>query len=324
MKNLSAGMDSENTPSNIVAGIVTYNPDVSVLTENVNAISSQVKSVVIYDNGSENVEAVVGVSLRRDNTSVISAAENSGIATGMNRIVRFAIENGATAVLTLDQDSVASPNLVLELARHLTTKTPIITPYIIDRNKMSIRDYEALSLPVTQKYSHAASKGAISSGSLILLEVFSRVGYFDESMFIDYVDYDFNQRVMSGGLSILRANRTYLLHEVGHARSTRFWTPRKTLDGRWTVERFYSFGHSPERCYYKARNRVKFTRRYWKAIGLTNEGIWQIPQQIVLTLLFEDRKVDKLRAFLRGVRDGISEPIDFVWFEYRGPMEAER
>ncbi len=77
------------------------------------------------------------------------------------------------------------------------------------------------------------------------------------------------------------------------------------MDGRWHLERFYSFGHSEFRCFYKARNRILFSRKYWRSLGFSHEGVWQLPQQIALTLLFESERIPKLKAFLRGAVSGL-------------------
>jgi rhamnosyltransferase len=43
----------------IFAGIVTYQPDLNRLGDNLRAVSPQVRKVIIYDNGSTNIESSV-------------------------------------------------------------------------------------------------------------------------------------------------------------------------------------------------------------------------------------------------------------------------
>jgi rhamnosyltransferase len=57
---------------------------------------------------------------------------------------------------------------------------------------------------------------------------------------------------------------------------------------------------------------VLFTRKHGRELGISHEGIWQIPQQVVLTVLFETDKLDKLKAFWRGIIDGVRMPLDTV------------
>lgn len=293
----------------IAAGIVTYEPDLDRLASNLKGIVGQVDFAVIFDNGSSNIRAIQAVASQAGPVDIVSNANNVGIATALNELARVAIERGADRLVTLDQDSVSPAGMVSTLSAAMGEGVAIATPYIVDRNKLTVDDYQALNLPPTERYSQPARRGAITSGSLISLRAWAEVGGFDDSFFIDYVDYDYNQRIMAAGYMIMRANRTYLLHEVGRATRTWLRVPRRDLDRRWHLETFYSFGHSPQRCYYKARNRVLFTRKHGRQLGMTHEGVWQIPQQIALTILFEDRRVEKLRAFLSGIRDGLRMPL---------------
>lgn len=295
----------------IIAGIVTFQPDIDRLRQNLAAISPQVSEVIVYDNGSHNREELSKVVASVSNATVMLGGQNDGIAAALNRLAETALKHGAEYLVTLDQDSVCSDMMVSNLASVMGDRVGVgmVTPYIVDRNKMSMEEFHLLSLPEVERYSQPARRGAITSGALTDLQAWKSVGGFDELFFIDYVDYDFNQRLMDAGYSILRANTTPLLHEVGRANPTWLRVPRKDLGGNWHIEKFFSFGHSPTRCYYKARNRILFTRKHGRKLGLTHEGAWQLPQQIALTVIFEKEKTSKLKAFFRGIRDGIREPL---------------
>ena len=293
--------EDRSRPKDVIAGIVTFNPDIERLEENVDAIRHQVDHLVIFDNGSANVDEIRALLPARERVELIAKTSNLGIATALNALVLLATEKGYRYIVTLDQDSVASPSMVSTLHEVMAPGIGIVTPLIVDRNK---RAPEKPPIDV-QYYRFPAQKGAITSGSLLSLDASNEVGGFDNELFIDYVDYDLNARLLLAGYKIARANRAPLLHEVGQAAPTWLFTPRRDLEGRWTWERFYAFGHSPVRCYYKARNRVIFTKKYGMRFGLANEGVWQIPQQIALTCLFETDRRRKLGAFLRGIKDGL-------------------
>ncbi|MFC7850187.1 glycosyltransferase [Arthrobacter sp. NPDC057388] len=293
----------------IIASIVTFEPDIHRLRQNLEAIAPQVPNVIIYDNGSSNRDEIERVAAAIPNTAVIYSRTNDGIAAALNRLAEACLERGATHILTLDQDSVCSPAMVSGLAPELGDGVGMVTPYIVDRNKLTLEDYQRLTLPQVERYEQPARRGAITSGAMVSLDAWARIGGFDELFFIDYVDYDFNKRLMDAGYSILRVNTVPLLHEVGRATRTWLLVPRKDLAGRWHVERFFAFGHSATRCYYKARNRVLFTRKHGRTLGITHEGVWQLPQQIALTLMFEKQRSAKLKSFVRGIRDGLMVPL---------------
>ena len=291
--------------SHVCAGIVTYNPDEDRLRQNVAAIGDQVDHLFIFDNGSENAQAVSEIAeLTIVPTTVHRAPYNMGIATALDDLLQAAENSGYELLLTLDQDSVASAGMVEDLKREMLEGVALVGPRIVDRNKPSLHTRATHARPV-QTYTSPARRGAITSGALVRVSAAREVGGFDGDLFIDYVDYDLNARLMLAGWRILCVEGTELLHEVGRARATWLRVPRKSIDGHWAIERFYSFGHSEFRCFYKARNRVIFSRRYGLRFGLRNEGILQIPQQVMLTLVFEDDRWRKLCAFVRGTLAGI-------------------
>lgn len=52
-------MQIDGRQVSVMAQIITYNPDMDILRENVRSIISQVDALLIYDNGSANIKAVV-------------------------------------------------------------------------------------------------------------------------------------------------------------------------------------------------------------------------------------------------------------------------
>lgn len=297
-------MTARPTVAGTVAAIVTHNPDESRLRDNIESIVNQVAVVLVLDNGSTDLDPVRALSSSYPKVRLIEIGWNSGIGHALNRGARYCIDNSFPLMLTLDQDSVCPPNLVDGLASHMTGDVATAVPRIADLNKMTTFLDVSADEPVFF-HTRAAWRGAITSGALVRISAWRHVGGYDEMLFIDYVDYDFNQRLLLNGYRIAQDNTLHLSHEVGKAEATWLRIPRRSHGGHWSFERFYSFGHSSFRCYYKARNRVIFTRRYGRKIGITHEGIWQLPQQVVLTLVFERERRAKAKAFYRGIRDGI-------------------
>lgn len=298
----------------VCAGIVTYNCEMDRISENLEALRRQVSQVFVVDNGSRNVAALAELLRRYPRTVMIPNQSNRGIAAALNQLCGVAERDGFESILLLDQDSVSSPRMVQTLWKWKSETVGIVAPQIIDRNKCPQSNLGNLhgdgrTYPVMM----AARKGIITSGSLVNIAAFRAVGGFDESFFIDYVDYDFNKRLMLGGYSLIRTGETYLTHECGHFKKTPFFFPRRDQEGRWKIERFYSFGHSSGRCYYKARNRILYSRKYRRTGGKFEfAGVWQLPFVIVATVLVEDNRWAKLRAFGKGIVDGLRLPIEGV------------
>ncbi len=303
--------DAAMCTSTICGGIVTFNPDLVRLSQNVNAIKDQVSEVFIVDNGSSNADAIETFCNSFKNVQFIHNGANEGIAAALNQIMNAGKQNGYRAVLTLDQDSVSTPGMVEALASHMDDGVGIVAPQVIDRNKDDFESASNLLDGKVYRVKQAARKGILTSGSLTSVAAWEYVGGFDDNFFIDYVDYDFNKRLLLEGFSLIRTGETCLIHECGKAVPTWLFTPRKGQDGVWRLERFFSFGHSPFRCYYKARNRVLYSRKYRGYPGsLEFEGIAQIVPQVLLTVLFEKGKKEKLSAFCKGIRDGLNANQD--------------
>lgn len=299
------------TADSICAGIVSYNPSLDRILENVRAIAPQVSCTYVFDNGSANVDELRRALSAEEGVITIEHAENMGVAFALNRICERARLDGYTHVVTLDQDSVSTPGMVAELSVYAAPEVGIVSPQIVDRNKEEVDSWRGFLDHKVVDVREAARKGVITSGCLTNLEAFGFVGGFDESFFIDYVDYDFNKRLLLEGYRIIRTGNTALIHECGSFESTWLWTPRKGQDGKWRMERFYSFGHSAFRCYYKARNRILYSKKYGPSGHIEGfEGARQIPAQILLTLLFEKGRRGKLSRFIDGIRDGRRQTVE--------------
>ena len=217
------------------AGIVTYNPDLERLRANLNNTASQVDAVFVFDNGSENVADIRSLADSEYTTLRVEADPNNrGIAFALNRLLDAAKEHGFKHMLLLDQDSVPTEGMCDELERHLTGSVALVCPFILDRNRMTEEEWQAQKMPPLERLTHAAKHGAITSGSLVDVAAALEVGGFDDNLFIDYVDFDFNERLILNGYEIVKDNTVYLLHEKG--KSERTWlrclaTRRRVCNG---------------------------------------------------------------------------------------------
>ena len=60
-------------------------------------------------------------------------------------------------------------------------------------------------------------KGCFTSASWVNIKAWQEVGGFDDSMFIDRVDYDFCMTLWEAGWGIYKTVKTEILHELGSA-----------------------------------------------------------------------------------------------------------
>lgn len=274
-----------------IAGIVVFQPDLSRLEQNLIGVYSQVDTVIIYNNGLCNSDEFDGLISCFANVSVIGDGTNVGIAKALNCLANTAIQYGAKWLLTLDQDTVVKPQLIADYEKELSADPLLasLTCIIEDRNFTYDEKKEEESKYVSS---------CITSGNYINLDVWKKIGGFDEKLFIDKVDTDYCYRLIQNGYKILKIPYVGILHEVGSS------TKRHSILGK----QFVVFNHSPFRCYYIIRNQIYFARKHEKQLGLVKSLRFQRTAwtRIVVILLFEDHKFEKTKAWLRGIVDGYS------------------
>lgn len=195
----------------ICAGIVLYNPDLKRLMDNIDNIVAQVDKVFLVDNGSVNIKQVKQLHEYSEKVSLICNARNMGIAMALNQLANEAKGQGYTWILTLDQDSVCQPKLIDTYEKYIgMPNVGILTCNIIDRN-FGVESY-------TKKAEYEECNFCITSGALLNINAWEKVGGFDNKMFIDKVDYDLCLSMRERGIKIVRVNYNGLLHEIGHAK----------------------------------------------------------------------------------------------------------
>ena len=70
--------------SKVYAGVVTYNPEIKRLKENISSIQNQVTTVVIFDNGSNNVDNIQKLILGLANVVFIKSEKISSSLLPLN------------------------------------------------------------------------------------------------------------------------------------------------------------------------------------------------------------------------------------------------
>lgn len=271
----------------ILAGIVLFNPDKRRLIENISSIISQADKVILVDNFSKNIEYIENSLLKIFNDIyIIKNSNNRGIAYALNQILEFAYNNNYEWCLTLDQDSVASNNLIKIYQTYINTidtkKIGVISCKIVDRN---------FTLESPNQKDISFVKSCITSGSLVKVQAWKEVGGFDISMFIDFVDNDFCTSLIEKNFKILLTNRTYILHELGHSSLINILGKQQIL-----------LHHSSFRYYYMIRNRIYYSRKHYSISTIYN--LFAVLWRIFLILFYEGNKKENLKATCKGLVDG--------------------
>ena len=276
----------------VAAIIVSYNPD-SNLFDSINLLLNQVEKVIIVDNGSKEKYVKYIKSINEDKIEIILNKENLGVATALNIGVRKALENGYEWILTMDQDSKASPDMVKKMFnvynsinREERKDILSIFPNFVDERIQSIEENSNMN-------SYEYVDADITSGNLLRKEVFEKVGFFDDSLFIDLVDTDFCMRLNEKGIKMIKIRDAVLYHSLVES---------KTIKG--ILGSFNTSNHSAVRRYYMTRNRFYIWEKYKGLNSFTlNRDKKLFKKEFVKIILGEKDKVNKIKMVLRGYKD---------------------
>ena len=267
----------------VFAGIVSFNPDIDRLRQNIESISPQVEEVVIFDNGSREKQHIIELFTK---IIFLKSKENVGIAVALNRMLEWGEENSYQWMISLDQDSVCHERFVEEMRPYLTIteNIGIAAPVIVDRN------IGVVGHNPENKWSEVRT--CITSGSFNNITAWRNVDGYDESMFIDSVDFEYCYRLRKNGYKVIQVREIQLLHELGDSNKKRFLF--------WHVD---VNGHSAFRKYYIAQNNVYYPLKHHLWLHFIRGNFRNLWLLIVVTL-YEDNKKEKRKAIRRGWRDG--------------------
>lgn len=287
------------------AGIVLFNPEMERLKLNIISIKKQVDLLILVDNGSSNIEKIIKEYSEYNEILIIRNNKNKGIAFALNQICKKAIEKQFDWTLLLDQDSICSDNMIIEYKKYLyTEKVALLTPFIIDINKLTTIKYSEMTLPTVSEV-----QWAITSGSLVNLNILSKLKFFSEDLFIDMVDFDYSIRLNLNNYTQLRINSTYLLQEVGNAEKTKLFRIQKDNSGKWSIKRYYRTNHSILRQYYMTRNRIILSKKYSKYRSFYKSFFYTLLLSFP-KIFVEKNKVAIFNTLFNGLRDGLKYDVE--------------
>ena len=211
---------------------------------------------------------------------------NLGVAKGLNQILDKSYEINSNYLLTLDQDSSISKQSILEMMKYINNDNiAIVCPLIVEKNKY---------YKIKQKSEIMELNRCITSGSLMNLKICKKIGYFDEKMFIDYVDFDYCKRIILNNKKIVRIKKATIKHEIGKRTKRRFIF--------FTV---YPTNHNKTRVYYYVRN-IKYYLRKFKYKLSIKEIIYEyinLLWKFTSIILYEQDKSGKIKMFFNGWKD---------------------
>jgi len=266
----------------VAASVITFNPEIDNFSLNLKSLCEQVDIIFVFDNGSENINDIISVC-HTNSAVVIKNYQNLGISQNLNKALQYCKDNGVDWLLTMDQDSICSQNLIQEFTSMMPKYKDVVsfTPFIKDRNLVSN------CLDSKEHYVDSC----ITSGNLINVDFCLSFGGFDEYYFIDCVDFDLSASILLHGGKILMVPTTSISHAVGEAKEHKLFG-----------KKLISYNHSPFRNYYIVRNGCYFKRKYKR-----NREIKKVEhpflKQLLIVWLYERFKIKKTKMIFKGFHD---------------------
>lgn len=261
---------------NVAIIVVLYNELPKPYIFNVNSYN-----VILVDNTPSR-----DLKIFATNIQYIPLLENVGIAKALNVGFQVAKDLQSEWILTMDQDSELSPEMISQYLDFLSTNSenigllaPLINMYAGEKKQIS--------------NTYSIIDEAITSGSLINMKAFEAVGGFKEELFIDGVDFEFCWNLKKHGYLIYQLNYVVMQHQLGETKEYKFFG--KHL--------FYVTNHNFIRRYYITRNSLYIKKLYAdimpKPSLLESFGI----VTLFKIVFFEKDVIRKLRAMKLGQQD---------------------
>ncbi|WP_334170986.1 glycosyltransferase [Sinomonas sp.] len=278
------------------AVVSAYNPD-DTLPTHVESLLRQVDNVVVVDDGSPQDVTTILAKVETLGAIVVRLERNSGIAAALNAGIRRAREEWDPAwVMTMDQDSRLTADYVSKALASVPDAG--VRPERV--GAVSPESHNGKPLPTLPMGEQLEVLDPMQSGTMYRAEAFDRVGGFDEMLFIDCVDSDFNARLRAAGYHIAIGRDVDLIHSLGKSRPMRVFG----WDAHLGAKKLFVYEHQPFRVYYITRNILTIAKRYglrqptWVARRMLMEV-----QSNAVRLVFGPHRLLNLMAGLRGAAD---------------------
>ncbi len=265
----------------ILAAITTYNPELELLEQNINAIINQVDKLLIYENSSKNRQEIISLCQNK-NVELILNDKNYGVAGPLHDSLEYAAEHDYAYICSLDQDSVSSEGMIKALLSLLKSdeKLAIVAaqPIMTVNGILNNNNYE-------NKY----VTDVITSGALADVSKLIKIGGYLPEMFIDWVDTEICIRAINNGFKIMQSN-VPLIHQFGNPVRRKFFWKSCIITN-----------YSAFRCYYIARNSFFCSKIYKKDLAKRRKKY--LLKTKIKIILYETDKRKKLKAISQGTKD---------------------
>lgn len=281
----------------IAAVTVLYNSQEEV-HDNIRSYIDQIDLLILVDNSDAEAGDTISRIKTLKKTIYICNHGNLGLAKALNIGAQRAIAKGYKYLLTMDQDSKATPEMVNALMSCFDlcnqASVGIVAPI----------HYLGVEKSPRKKQSCEEILTAWTSGNILNLTAYQAVGPFCDDLFIDFVDHEYCMRLNCNGYKVFQSNNSILIHKLG--------VDYKVHDfGLFSLK---ASNHSFLRRYYITRNRFYVSNKYKRLFpGFYFRDKRSFIADVLTILLYETDKLKKLSMIIKGFvhyKKGILGRID--------------
>ena len=295
---------TDNRRMRVAAVIVTYNPDVDVLRQLLDALLPQVDSALLVDNASHNQQQLAALV---SGCEFYASETNLGLGAAHNIGITFARDQQADAVLILDQDSLPAEDMVQRLTAAFAALSSQHKLAAVGAHYANDLGSDAFfvrfgALKFQRHYCQAdahpvAADFLISSGSLFSLAAIDEIGAMDEGLFIDHVDTEWFLRARVKGYQSFGVCDARMQHALGE--KTHRIKPLNIGRERNVPQ------HKPFRYYYIFRNSILLYKRSYSSWRWRWNDLQRLAMMLVMYGVFVPPRGQHLRMIWRGIIDGL-------------------
>lgn len=231
---------------------------------------------------------------------ILRNTENLGFASGVNRGIRYALDNGADYVLVLNNDVIVDPGLLTHLVAAMKPDVGASAPIIYSLDEPQRIWSAGFSQHPILYEMRGGARGLLDIGQfnaafevdylvgcamLLNVSALKQVGLFDERYFFYYEDLDLSLRFRRENYRLLTVPQAKVFHGIG------------VSSGK--LSRFKAF--------HKARSSVIFFRTYARSIQIPAVMIFRILSAIKKLLrCILLRRFNLLSSYIKGLYEGLT------------------
>jgi rhamnosyltransferase len=270
--------------------ITVYKPDIKKLINNIKILLQYSDIIYLLFNSS------ILTELQFDKKIVcIDNKKNIGLSKAINKGVKSAIENGYQYAILFDQDSYLIKDDFIKLFNELISeeqekKVACIGPSLNIYNNIIPIPGWSKNKKKTKTSCCVSVNNIITSGMIINIDNFIKIGGFDEKYPVDFCDFLFCWKCIAQGYMVLQSKDIYIIHEIG--------TNNMKFHGH-TIH-----FHAPYRNYFLVRDTLNIGLRAKETLLMTRfRYLFFLPFRMLLFLLVLDNKTIRLKMYWLGFKD---------------------